>query len=86
MRRTAQLFGTPQQDALDYWLRGKWNMALLLMRISPRELRGCISRKLVPTFAENILQGFGPHRYALLPKPELLPTVLLDWMKRLIAG
>ncbi len=29
---------------------------------------------------------FGPHQYALLAKPEQLPTVLLDWMKRLIAS
>ena len=27
---------------------------------------------------------FGAHRYALLPKPELLPGVLLDFMKRLL--
>lgn len=27
---------------------------------------------------------FGAHNYALLPKPELLPMVLLDWMKRLL--
>ena len=27
---------------------------------------------------------FGAHHYALLPRPELLPTVLLDWMKRLV--
>ena len=27
---------------------------------------------------------FGASNYALLPRPELLPTVLLDWMKRLI--
>lgn len=27
---------------------------------------------------------FGPHRYALLPKPELLPTVLLEWLRRLM--
>ena len=27
---------------------------------------------------------FGDQHYALLPKPELLPTVLLDWMKRLV--
>ena len=26
---------------------------------------------------------FGAGQYALLPKPELLPTVLLDWMRRL---
>lgn len=29
---------------------------------------------------------FGAHQYALLPKPELLPGVLLDWLKRLVAG
>lgn len=28
---------------------------------------------------------FGPHHYALLPRPELLPTVLLDWLRRLVA-
>jgi nitric oxide reductase NorD protein len=31
-------------------------------------------------------QVFGPAQYALLPKPELLPSVLLEWIKRLIAG
>lgn len=29
---------------------------------------------------------FGANQYALLPKPELLPVVLLDWMKRLVAA
>jgi nitric oxide reductase NorD protein len=29
-------------------------------------------------------QVFGAHQYALLPKPELLPAVLLDWLKRLV--
>jgi nitric oxide reductase NorD protein len=28
---------------------------------------------------------FGAHHYALLPRPELLPAVLLDWMKRLLS-
>lgn len=28
---------------------------------------------------------FGPHRYALLHRPELLPGVLLDWLRRLLA-
>ncbi len=31
-------------------------------------------------------QVFGARHYALLPKPELLPTVLLDWMKRLMTN
>ncbi|HEX5788199.1 MAG TPA: protein norD, partial [Woeseiaceae bacterium] len=29
---------------------------------------------------------FGANQYAMLPKPELLPTVLLDWMRRLVAA
>lgn len=28
---------------------------------------------------------FGPHHYALLPRPELLPAVLLDWLRRLVS-
>jgi nitric oxide reductase NorD protein len=28
---------------------------------------------------------FGARQYALLSKPESLPTVLLDWMKRLVS-
>lgn len=28
---------------------------------------------------------FGAHQYCLLPRPELLSTALLDWMKRLVA-
>jgi nitric oxide reductase NorD protein len=27
---------------------------------------------------------FGPHRYALLPRPELLPLILLDWLRKLM--
>ncbi|MDM8349898.1 hypothetical protein P8H27_13480 [Pseudomonas sp. sp1636] len=35
--------------------------------------------------AANYLPAvFGARQYALLPKPELLPTVLLDWLKRLL--
>lgn len=28
---------------------------------------------------------FGPHHYALLPRPERLPQVLLEWLRRLVA-
>lgn len=28
---------------------------------------------------------FGPGQYGLLPRPELLPMVLLEWMKRLVS-
>ena len=37
--------------------------------------------------AANYLPAvFGPHHYALLPRPELLPGVLLDWLRRLVAA
>lgn len=29
---------------------------------------------------------FGANQYALLPRPDLLPTALLEWMKRLVAA
>ena len=35
--------------------------------------------------AANYLPGiFGAGQYALLPRPELLPSVLLDWLRRLV--
>jgi nitric oxide reductase NorD protein len=35
--------------------------------------------------ASSYLPGvFGPHQYALLPRPELLPVVLLEWLRRLM--
>ena len=37
--------------------------------------------------AANYLPAvFGPNHYALLPRPELLPSVLLDWLRRLVAA
>jgi len=34
--------------------------------------------------AANYLPGvFGANQYALLPRPELLPSALLDWIRRL---
>ena len=35
-----------------------------------------------PTYLPAV---FGARQFALLPKPELLPIVLLDWMRRLVA-
>lgn len=34
--------------------------------------------------ANYLPRVFGPHHYALLQKPERLPMVLVDWMKRLL--
>lgn len=35
--------------------------------------------------ANYLPKVFGAQQYALLPRPELLPSVLLEWLKRLIA-
>lgn len=34
--------------------------------------------------ADYLPKVFGPHQYALLPEPEHLPSVLLDWLKKLV--
>ncbi|HUD96269.1 MAG TPA: hypothetical protein VMO24_01930 [Woeseiaceae bacterium] len=34
--------------------------------------------------ANYLPQIFGANQYAMLPRPDLLPTVLLDWMRRLL--
>jgi nitric oxide reductase NorD protein len=37
--------------------------------------------------AANYLPAmFGERHFAMLPRPELLPTVLVDWLRRLVAG
>lgn len=36
--------------------------------------------------ANYLPRVFGPNQYALLSKPDLLPTVLIDWMKRLVVA
>ncbi|MHB8950190.1 MAG: nitric oxide reductase activation protein NorD, partial [Rhodoferax sp.] len=37
--------------------------------------------------AANYLQKvFGLHHYALLPRPEMLPSLLLEWLRRLVAA
>lgn len=36
--------------------------------------------------AAYLAQVFGPGHYALLPRPDLLPRVLLDWLRRLVGS
>ncbi|MET0329401.1 MAG: hypothetical protein ABW163_11630 [Luteimonas sp.] len=41
----------------------------------------------VDRYAAGYLPGvFGAHQYALLAKPSMLPTALLDWMQRLVVA
>jgi nitric oxide reductase NorD protein len=36
--------------------------------------------------ADYLPRVFGAHQYALLPEPERLPLVLLDWIRRLLVS
>ncbi|MEO6321061.1 MAG: hypothetical protein ABIR56_10270 [Polaromonas sp.] len=36
--------------------------------------------------ANKLLAVFGPNHYALFPRPELQPGVLLHWLRRLVAA
>ena len=36
--------------------------------------------------ADYLPAMFGERHYAMLPRPELLPTVLVDWLRRLVVS
>jgi nitric oxide reductase NorD protein len=72
-------------DADDY--EGRYGVEDMRQAVSEAKLQGifpfCLT---IDRQAANYLPAvFGPRQYALLPKPELLPTVLLDWMRRLLS-
>ncbi len=65
---------------------GRYGVEDLRQAVTEAKLQGispfCLT---IDRQAANYLpRVFGAHQYALLPKPELLPTVLLDWLRRLI--
>lgn len=71
-------------DADDY--EGRYGVEDMRQAVNEAKLQGifpfCLT---IDRQAANYLSAiFGPRQYALLPKPELLPTVLLDWMRRLL--
>ena len=72
-------------DVDDY--EGRYGVEDMRQAVTEAKLQGispfCLT---VDRQAANYLPAvFGPHQYALLPTPELLPTVLLDWLRRLMA-
>ena len=72
-------------DVDDY--AGRYGVEDMRQAITEAKLQGispfCLKSDLL---GANYLPAlFGPHHYALLPRPELLPTVLLDWLRRLVA-
>lgn len=73
-------------DIDDY--EGQYGVEDMRQAVTEARLQGincfCLT---VDRQAAGYLPGiFGAHQYALLPRPELLPTVLLDWMKRLVTA
>lgn len=73
-------------DIDDY--EGRYGVEDMRQAVTEARLQGLSSFCLtIDRQAANYLPAvFGAHQYALLPRPELLPTVLLDWMKRLVAA
>lgn len=73
-------------DVDDY--EGRYGVEDLRQAVTEARLQGiapfCLT---VDRQAANYLPFvFGPQHYALLPRPELLPTVLLDWLRRLVSA
>lgn len=72
-------------DVDDY--EGRYGVEDMRQAVTEARLQGiqpfCLT---IDRQAANYLPAiFGAHHYALLPKPQLLPAVLLEWMKRLVS-
>ncbi len=94
---TANLMGKPAHHRLLLLLsdgkpndvdeyEGRYGVEDMQRAVTEAKLQGifpfCLT---IDRQAANYLpRVFGPHQYALLPRPELLPAVLLDWMRRLL--
>ena len=73
-------------DVDDY--EGRYGVEDMRQAVAEARLQGiapfCLT---VDRQAANYLPFvFGPQHYALLPRPEMLPTVLLDWLRRLVSS
>lgn len=73
-------------DVDDY--EGRYGVEDMRQAVTEARLQGvslfCLT---IDRQAANYLPAiFGAHHYALLPKPALLPAVLLEWMKRLLSA
>lgn len=94
---TSMLMGQPARHRLLLMLsdgkpndidvyEGRYGVEDMRQAVTEAKLQGVSSFCLtVDRQAANyLLRVFGAGQYALLPRPELLPTVLLEWMKRLV--
>jgi nitric oxide reductase NorD protein len=72
-------------DVDDY--EGRYGVEDMRQAVTEARLQGispfCLTVDRQP--ASYLGAVFGPHQYAMLPRPELLPLVLLDWLRRLVA-
>lgn len=72
-------------DVDDY--EGRYGVEDMRQAVTEARLQGisafCLTVDRQP--ASYLTSVFGPHQYALLPRPELLPLALLDWLRRLVA-
>lgn len=73
-------------DVDDY--EGRYGVEDMRQAVTEARLQGiqpfCLT---IDRQAANYLPAiFGAHHYALLPRPDLLPAVLLEWMKRLVSA
>jgi nitric oxide reductase NorD protein len=80
------LFDGKPNDIDDY--EGRYGVEDMRQTVIEARLQGintfCLTvDRQAPGYLPDI---FGIHRYALLPRPDLLPTVLLEWMRRLIVS
>ena len=67
---------------------GRYGVEDMRQAVNESKLQGiapfCLT---IDRHAANYLPAmFGERHFAMLPRPELLPTVLVDWLRRLVAG
>ncbi|HEX7062086.1 MAG TPA: VWA domain-containing protein [Woeseiaceae bacterium] len=90
MQKAAQhrlllLLSDGKPNDLDHY-QGRYGVEDMQRAVSEAKLSGiypfCLT--IDRQAADYLPRVFGPSQYALLPRPELLPTVLLDWVRRLL--
>ncbi|HEY0885734.1 MAG TPA: VWA domain-containing protein, partial [Ramlibacter sp.] len=85
--RLLLLLSDGEPDDVDEY-EGRYGVEDMRQAVTEAKLQGvrpfCLT---IDRHAASYLPAvFGPHHYALLPRPELLPTVLLDWLRRLVTS
>lgn len=83
--RLLLLLSDGKPNDLDHY-QGRYGVEDMQRAVSEAKLSGIFPFCLTidRQAADYLPRVFGPSQYALLPRPELLPTVLLDWVRRLL--